>query len=161
MERQRIEQLYAAHHPGAVRLAYLLTGDAALAEDLAQEAFLKASGRLTALRDPERFGAYLRRTVVRSVLDERRSSGREARRMERVAPPEARPDGATALAARHDLFVALRSLTVRQRTAVVLRYWHDLPEREVARLMGCRPGTVKSTLSRALDALRSEVDRGD
>src|SRR6266566_9470783 len=60
----RLGTLYGRHAPGAVRLAYLLTGDPALAEDLVQDAFVKLAGRLAHLRDPEAFDAYLRRTVV-------------------------------------------------------------------------------------------------
>lgn len=152
-----IDELYAAHVPSAVRFAYLLTGDAHRAEDVAHDAFLSAAARLGALRDPDRFGAYLRKAVTRRVLSDARSRDRERRRMERVAPTEGLDPMDAAVAEHMSVMSLLEVLTPRQRAVVILRFWHDLPETEIARMVGCRPGTVKSTLSRALDALRLEV----
>jgi RNA polymerase sigma-70 factor (sigma-E family) len=151
--------LYRAHVPAAVRLAYLLTGDAASAQDVAHDAFLKAAGRVRTLRDPERFAGYLRRTVVRTVLMHRRSAERSRARAERDVRLGGVVDGdpSTSTAARLDVVAALATLPPRQQAALVLRYWLDLPEAEIARVIGCRPGTVKSTLSRGLDALREVV----
>lgn len=158
-ERGSVEELYRRHVPDAVRLAYLLTGDHAEAQDVAQDAFLAAAPRFSLLRDPSRFQAYLRRTVVRTVLMRRRSSDRESARIDRSRAGAAdRIAGAhTGVADRVVLSQALDRLPVRQRAALVLRYWHDLPEREIARVLGCKPGTVKSLLSRALATLREEV----
>jgi RNA polymerase sigma-70 factor (sigma-E family) len=158
-ERRDIDELYRRHAPDAVRLAYLLTGDRAEAQDVAQDAFLAAAAKFRTLRDPSRFRAYLRRTVVRSVLMRRRSSDRESARIDRSrsgAPDRAAPAHA-GVADRLDLADALDRLPARQRAALVLRYWHDLPEREIARALGCAQGTVKSLLSRALATLREEV----
>lgn len=151
--------LYRAHVPGAVRLAYLLTGDAACAQDVAHDAFLKAAARLRFMHDPDRFASYLRRTVVRGVLMHRRSAEREEARERRAAGQGAGAvvDHAGNASAHLDLVAALATLPSRQRAALVLRYWLDLPEAEIARALDCRPGTVKSTLARALEALRKVV----
>jgi RNA polymerase sigma-70 factor (sigma-E family) len=151
--------LYRAHIPAAVRLAYLLTNDPATAQDVAHDAFLKAAGRVRTMRDPERFAAYLRRTVVRTVLMQRRSAERSQARAERVVRLGTVDHGDPALSAadRVDVVAALAALPPRQQAVLVLRYWLDLPEAEIARMIGCRPGTVKSTLSRGLDALREVV----
>lgn len=158
----RTDALYREHYPAAVRLAYLLTGDASAAEDIAQEAFLSAAPRVFGLSTPDAFRSYLRRTVVRRVLMRARSADREASRWERAAadPNDARDDVMAAATARLDLVAALRRLPARQRTALVLRYWADLPESEIALEMRCRRGTVKSTLSRALDTLRKDLGDG-
>ncbi len=159
MNADEVEDLYRRHVPDAVRLAFLITGDRAEAQDVAQDAFLAAAGRFRLMRDPSKFGAYLRRTVVRSVLMRRRSSDREVARVERSVrgAPDHVAGAHHGLADRLVLEAALGRLTARQRAAVVLRYWHDLPEREIARILGCAPGTVKSLLSRALETLREEV----
>ena len=159
MNADEVEDLYRRHVPDAVRLAFLITGDRAEAQDVAQDAFLAAAGRFRLMRDPSKFGAYLRRTVVRSVLMRRRSSDREVARVERSVrgAPDHVASAHHGLADRLVLEAALGRLTARQRAAVVLRYWHDLPEREIARVLGCAPGTVKSLLSRALATLREEV----
>ena len=157
IDEDRTASLYRAHAPSAVRLAYLLTGDAAAAQDVAHDAFLKAASRLSVMRDPDRFGAYLRRTVVRTVLMRRRAAERDEARAERAAGATGSGDPAEASAAHVDLLAALRTLPSHQQAALVLRYWIDLPEADIARAMGCRPGTVKSSLSRGLDALRKVV----
>lgn len=151
-----VDGLYKAHIADAVRLAYLITGDSARAEDVAHDAFLRAAGRLGAIRHPDRVGAYLRTTVVRQVLMDRRSDSRERARGERTARAE-RVDDSTAAAIEHlDLVAALKRLPVRQRAVIVLRYWQDMTEADIARVLRCRPGTVKSALSRGLAALRAQ-----
>ena len=155
------EELYRRHIGDAVRLGVLLTGDPSTGQDAAHEAFLRAAGRVGALRHPERFGGYLRTAVVRQVLMERRSLGRERSRQSRVAPPERVDDGGMLrVGQRVDLLAALSTLPARQRAAVVLRFFDDLPEAEIARVLRCRPGTVKSLVSRGLAALREEMGDG-
>lgn len=158
-ERESVEELYRRHVPDSIRLAYLMTGDESAAHDIAHDAFLSAAGKLWLMRDPSRFRAYLRRCVVRSVLMRRRAGEREAARIDRslAGVPDTAAAAHNGVADRLELAVALASLPVRQRAALVLRYWHDLPEREIASVLGCAPGTVKSLLSRALTTLREEV----
>jgi RNA polymerase sigma-70 factor (sigma-E family) len=159
----RLAELYVRHADDAVRLAYLLTGDRALAEDLVQDAFVRLAGRLVHLRDPGAFEAYLRKTVVnlsnshfrrrkveRTYL-EGAGRGVEGRPAQWSDPP---------VEGREDLWRAMARLSRRQRAALVLRFYEDLSEQRVAELLRCRPGTVKSLVSRGLETLRSEI-RGE
>jgi RNA polymerase sigma-70 factor (sigma-E family) len=157
----RLGELYLGHADGAVRLAFLLTGDRALAEDLVQDAFVRLAGRLAHLRDQSAFDAYLRRTVVNLS-----NSHFRRKKVERAFLESARSAAgiqgsqSPSVEDREDLWRALGRLSARQRAAVVLRFYEDLPEREVAEILRCRPGTVKSLVSRGLETLRKEI-RGE
>ncbi len=150
-------EVFNAHHQGAVRLAWLLTGDADQAEDAVAEALAKVwvkweQGRV---HDP---GPYLRRAVVNEV----RSRGRRKVLERREADRRTADDRGVRLhddaAADHDLvWRSLGQLPPRQRQAIVLRYYEDLPEAEVAEMLGISVGTVKSQVSRGLDRLREVV----
>ena len=158
-DRGRIGELYLRHADAASRLAYLLTGDRALAEDITQDAFVKLTGRLAHLRDPGAFDAYLRRTVVnlsRSHFRRRRVERSYLVRA-RNAPAALGAPADAALDDRDLVWHALQALSERQRTAIVLRFYEDLPEARVADILGCRPGTVKSLVSRGLDAMREQI----
>jgi RNA polymerase sigma-70 factor (sigma-E family) len=154
-EGGRIETLYARHAPDAARLAYLLTGDRALAEDLVQEAFVKMFGRFRDLRNPDAFGAYLRKTVVNLARQYFRRRGVEHTFLER----EARAPAATIEPpeAHHEMWTALKRVTPRQRAAIVLRFYEDLTEAQTADVLGCAVGTVKSLVSRGLKQLRNDL----
>jgi RNA polymerase sigma-70 factor (sigma-E family) len=151
----RLGELYARHVPDAIRLAYLLTGDRTLAEDLGQDAFVRLYGRFGDLRNPDAFPAYLRRTVVNLANSHFRRRRVERSYLERegslVKAPELDTED------RMRVRTALQALPYRQRAAVVLRYYEDLPEAQTAEILRCRPGTVKSLLSRGLEALRAEL----
>ena len=155
----RLGELYLRHADDAVRLAYLLTGDHALAEDLVQDAFVRLAGRLVHLRDPGAFQAYLRRTVVNLSHSHFRRRRVERAYLERerssawLAPQW--PD--RPLEDREDLWRALGRLSGRQRAALVLRFYEDLTERQTAKALGCAIGTVKSLVFRGLQALREEI----
>jgi RNA polymerase sigma-70 factor (sigma-E family) len=136
-------------------LAYLLTGDPSAAEDLTQEAFVRIAGRIQRGWNPSSFDAYLRQAVVnlhrsklRRLRLERSWLARErGERAASVAEPEF-----------HDeLWRALRSLPARQRAAVVLRFYEDLSEREVASLLSCSPGAVGQLVVRAMAAMREQL----
>ena len=159
----KLGELYLRHADDAVRLAYLLTGDRSLAEDLVQEAFVRLAGRLVHLRDPEAFPAYLRRTVVNLANSHFRRRKVERTYLERersqVAASATRtPDGG--VEDRDQMWQALEDLPPRQRAAIVLRFYEDLPESAIAELLQCRPGTVKSLLSRGLEGMRGRI-RGE
>lgn len=154
-----LAELYAQHASDALRLAYLLTGDASLAEDLVQDAFVRLAGRLLYLHGRGGFHAYLRKTIVNLVRSQFRRRALERKFIERQ--PEPLPVGPPDLSDREDMRRALMELPIRQRTAVVLRYFEDLSEAQTAELMRCRPSAVKSLVSRGMTKLRTqlEVDR--
>jgi RNA polymerase sigma-70 factor (sigma-E family) len=155
----RLAELYEQTAGDGLRLAYLLTGDRALAQDLVQDAFVRLAGRLAHLRDPGAFPAYLRRTIVnlaRMQFRRRRVERAFLARQAHMRPGlAAEPD----LAEAEMLRVALMHLSARQRAAVVLRFYEDITDSQTAQILGCRPGTVRSLVSRAMKTLRQEVQR--
>jgi RNA polymerase sigma-70 factor (sigma-E family) len=157
LEHGSLGDLYIRHAPEGIRLAFLLTGDRALAEDLVQEAFARLVGRLRHLRDPGAFGAYLRRTIVNLATSHFRHRRVERAFLERSAgPPELRTNPNEELdATMHD---ALMRLPVRQRAVMVLRFYEDLSDSQTAELLRCSPGTVRSLVSRGMKTLRSELE---
>lgn len=153
-------ELYQHRRLTLVRLALLLVDDLPTAEDVVQDAFaalLRRHGRrLADLDNPE---AYLRTSVVnaaRSALRRRRTARAYVPERERHFPPA---DKSVLLAETHqEVIDALHHLTHRQREVLILRYWSDLTEAEIADTLRVSRGTVKSTASRALDALRRQLD---
>lgn len=148
-----LPELFAAHYRRLLALAVLVTDDPATAEDLVQEAFARLHGR--ALADPDRALAYLRSTVL--------NLSRSRLRRLRTARKHDRPDDRLVSSAEEDVLLradqqavldALRTLSPRQRQALVLRYWEGLNEAGVAAAMGLSTGAVKSHTSRGLAALR-------
>ena len=156
-EGGRLGELYARHAAEAIRLAYVMTGDRQLAEDLVQDAFVKLAGRLVHLRNPGAFDAYLRRTVVNLSNSYFRRKRLERAYLRRAAAEPPTHVDAPDIDRRHELWTDLQRLPVRQRTAIVLRIYEDLPEQQVADILGCRPGTVRSLVSRGLAELRIHV----
>ena len=152
-----------AHESVAFRTAWLITGSAAEAEEAAQDAFLKAHRALGRFRD----GAPFRPWLLAIVANEARNRRVSARRRERLAlrARDVAPSGAStspetavlAAEARAELLGAIERLPERDRLVIACRYLLELSEAETAAALGCRPGTVKSRLSRALDRLRAEV----
>ncbi len=153
----RLEDLYARHAPDAYRLAYLLTGDRPLAEDLVHEAFINVAGRLGHLRRPDAFHAYLRRTVSNLCRMHFRRRRVEQAHLHREVPMIRSTDPTNEFDDRDDLWRELQRLPYRQRAAIVLRYYEGLTDRETAEVLGCRPGTVRSLLSRGLSDLRTRI----
>jgi RNA polymerase sigma factor (sigma-70 family) len=150
----RFEDLYIAHGAEALRLAYVMTGDRVLAEDVAQEAFVRMLKRFGDLRDPNAFRAYLLRTVVNLAKSHFRKLKREREfaRLETRHQSEDPPD----IGSQDMLWSALLQLPERQQTALVLRYCHDLSEQQTADVMKTSPKAVKSLIGRGLAKLRSE-----
>jgi RNA polymerase sigma-70 factor (sigma-E family) len=143
------EALYRQEYAAMVRVAFLLLDAQALAEEAVHDAFAKVYERWRKVDD---HGAYLRRCVVNRCRDLQRR-----RRLERERHPEP-GRGYDELGAR-ELLDALAELPMRQRAAVVLRYYEGLSEADTAAALGVAPGTVKSSLSRALAQLREVVER--
>jgi RNA polymerase sigma-70 factor (sigma-E family) len=152
----RLAELYRWYIPDMVRLAYVVTGDASVAEDIAQDAFIRAAGRFAYMRNESAFQFYLRRTVVNLCKNHFRRRDRE-RRFARSHPPEETHDPHATTETHEIIRVALLRLPERQRTAIALRHFEDLSVDEAARVMRCRPGTVKALTSRGLDALRATL----
>jgi RNA polymerase sigma-70 factor (sigma-E family) len=149
-----------ARWPAMVRLAYALTGDQGHAEDVAQTAFARAYAswpRVSRAGNPE---AYVRRIVINENLNRFRKH-RVAERLTGMLPESSTPDATRESDERSALIAALQQLGPRQRAVVVLRYWLDLSETEVATALGCSVGTVKSQASRALASLRQSADLVD
>jgi RNA polymerase sigma-70 factor (sigma-E family) len=150
----RLGELFQRHASDGVRLAYLITGDRPLAEDIVQEAFIRFSARLAHLRDPAGFDAYLRRTIVNLANAHFRRRKVERRHVQRQASLRELAVSESDLPERDSMWAALQTLAPRQRVAIVLRFYEDLSEAQTADVMNCRPGTVKSLVSRGMDRLR-------
>jgi RNA polymerase sigma factor (sigma-70 family) len=143
---------YRARYPGAVRLAWLLTHDHSLTEDVVQDAFIRLQPKFGAVLDHP---AYLRMCVVNGCRDRARGDVRSTTRFRLLS---AAADTSTA---DHpsELLDAVATLPYNQRAVVVLRYWADLPESEIAEIVGVRPGTVRTLVARALTTLRKDLPR--
>ncbi|HEY7144956.1 MAG TPA: SigE family RNA polymerase sigma factor [Streptosporangiaceae bacterium] len=155
-----VEALYQRTALGLIRLAYVMLDDLPAAEDVVQEAFFGLYRRWDGLKDPDSAVYYLRASVLngcRSVL--RRMV---VRRRGLPEPPPAASAEAAVLGSeeRAELIRALRRLPRRQREVLVLRYYADLPDDEVARVLGIGPSTVRSTAHRAVEALGRALKAG-
>ncbi|MEY2567050.1 MAG: hypothetical protein QOE35_1579 [Actinomycetota bacterium] len=142
-------EVYEARYRDLVRLAYLLTGSIEVAEELVQDAFLAARTSWSSVREPF---PYLRSAVVNRT----RSWGRRLQLERRHA--NTTREAAAGLQA-DEMWDALATLNERQRAAIVLRFYEDLPDDDIAELLGCRPATVRTAIHRGLAALRKEIDR--
>jgi RNA polymerase sigma-70 factor (sigma-E family) len=156
--RGKLAELYERHAPAALGFATLLTGDRAAAEDLVQEAFIRVAGRFRHIRMQGSFEAYLRTTIVnlhtsglRRRKLERQYLKREANRPTPASMPM--PDIDT----RQEMRRALQLLPPRQRAAIVLRYYADMSERQVAEELGCSAAAARSLVARGMEVLRAEI----
>jgi RNA polymerase sigma-70 factor (sigma-E family) len=144
------EDVYRTDYARMVRAAHLLTGSNESAEEIVQDAFVALYPRFARLDDPS---GYLYRSVVNGCLSQHRR-GRVAERLRHltassdVAAPEV-----------DETWLALERLPPRRRAAVVLRYYADLPLADIATVLGCQVGTVKSMLHRALAQLKDVIGR--
>jgi RNA polymerase sigma-70 factor (sigma-E family) len=149
-----VTALFAAHYPGLVRFAVLLVGDSAAAEDLVQDAFVRLHRRWRWMRDANSALPYLRTAVLNGARSRGRRASVERKHRQPGAPPSASAEELALLSEEHrEVLVLLDTLPRRQREVLVLRYWLDLSEAEIARTLDISPGTVKSSASRALAAL--------
>ena len=163
---EELVSLFSVQYTPLCRLAFLLLGDAARAEDVVQEAFLRTFAGWGRIRQPELAAAYLRRSVVNLCR-----SGIRHRPVERRGNSRSYRDEADGAAGWEDdvtsaltVLEAVRSLPPRQRATVVLRYYLDLSEADIAATLGTTPGTVKSQLAKArvhLARLLGEQDTGE
>lgn len=137
------DAMYREHFPALVRVAFLLTGSNEVAEDAVHDTFLRCRTRLASLDHPR---SYLRAALV----NECRSVHRHAMRERNVDPPS----DVVLPSELIELQDALARLPWRQRAALVLRYFADIPDAEIASLLGCRPATVRSHIRRGIAALK-------
>lgn len=155
------EEYAAASWPSLYRGAYLLTGNHADAEDVAQQALIKAHGAWSKVIGSDSPNAYVRRILTNTFLSSRRP---KVRSLELItdAPPERGHDPGPGSSEMHlVLWPHVKKLPPQQRAVIVLRYYEDLSEAEIADALGCSTGTVKSTAHRALKALRAAIGSDD
>ena len=164
MDHRRADfENFVAHNTDAlIRTAYLIVWDLPEAEDLVQETLLKVAGRWHRVRRMGHPAAYARRILVNLALSGADRRGRRWRELTGEPLPErgehsGESGESGAIDTQDELMRALAALPPRQRTALVLRYFLDLPEAEVAAAMKCSLGTVKSTASRGLARLEQTL----
>jgi RNA polymerase sigma-70 factor (sigma-E family) len=145
-EEDAFVDLYRERYAPMVRLAYLMTGSQAIAEELVQDAFVSVHRSWARATQPS---AYLRTTVVNAC----RSWGRR-RSLELLRKPPP-PEPSTMVA--DELWDVLQTLPPRQRAAIVLRFYEDMPDEEIAALLDCKVATVRTAVFRGLEKLRKQV----
>ncbi len=159
---EAVRLLYATHWHQLVRLATLLTRDASVAEELVQDAFVALHRRWSSLDDPGAAHGYLRTTVVNNARSALRHRGVEER-YRQPGPPEPSGPEERAVQATEDarVMAALRGLSRRQQEVLVLRYYADLSEHDIATTLGMTRGAVKSHAHRGIAALREALARDE
>jgi RNA polymerase sigma-70 factor (ECF subfamily) len=169
MDRELVIRAQGGDHDAFARLAAgsigrlnavarLILADYARAEDAVQDAFFDAWRDLRGLRDPDRFEAWLNRLLIRACQDARqRDRRRTAMELPLITDGPASPDVQAQVANADLLERGLRRLTLEQRSVLVLTFYLDLSQADAAATLGVPIGTLKSRLSRAIDALRAEL----
>jgi len=159
------ERIVETYQGIAFRVAYLVCGDAAEAEDAAQDGLVKAFRALPRFRPGAPLRPWLLQIVANEARNRRRSAGRRANLALRAAaetrPGDAAPSPEAAVIGaeqRHELIAAVNGLREEERLVVACRYFLELSEAETAAALDLRPGTVKSRLFRALDHLRTTME---
>jgi RNA polymerase sigma-70 factor (sigma-E family) len=157
---EAVAVLCAAHWHSLVRLATLLTRDASVAEELVQDAFVSLHRRWSSLADPGAAHGYLRTTVINNSRSMLRHRDVEERYRQPAAPePEGPEERAVQSTEDARVMAALRTLSRRQQEVLVLRYYADLSEQDIAQTLGLTKGAVKSHAHRGLAALREALER--
>lgn len=149
-----VAELFDEHHEALRRIAFAMLGDAGAAEEVVQDAFVKVCSRWGLFRSVENRPAYLRTVVINECRSRLRRSKIETRVNTIAAGDRGRPGwDASRSDADLDLWAAIQQLPPRMRASIVLRYLEDMPDAEIARVLDCSVGTVKSQLSRARERL--------
>jgi RNA polymerase sigma-70 factor (sigma-E family) len=162
--RVEFERFVRREMDGLMRTAFLITWDLADAEDLVQDCLLRVARRWPKVRAMEHSAAYTRRVLVNLALDDSIKRRRRQRELQdgRGAGTDMQDldgavDGRGSLETRDELLRAIGTLPPRQRTVLVLRFFEDLTEAQVAEMLGCSLGTVKSTTARGLARVREAL----
>jgi RNA polymerase sigma-70 factor (sigma-E family) len=165
--RREFERFVTERTDQLLRTAYLMAWDLAEAEDLVQETLLQVARRWPRVRAMDHPAAYARKLLVNLAIDTAQKRARRSAELTAGGDADAkeRPDHRAArdldsVDTQTVLLDGLAGLPARQRAIIVLRYWEDLPEAEVAAILGCSTGTVKSTASRGLARLREQLGDG-
>jgi RNA polymerase sigma-70 factor (sigma-E family) len=154
-----VTALYVAHYRSLVRLAALLVDDLDTAEEVVQDAYVKMHGSWRRIREPQAAVGYLRTTVLNLARSRLRHRQVVRRHLQPAAPDEPSAEHGALTRLEHDRVVAaLRTLPSRQRECLVLRYYGDLSEAQIADAMGISTGAVKSHASRGMAALRAILE---
>jgi RNA polymerase sigma-70 factor (sigma-E family) len=159
--KQAVAELATGRGIALKRHALLLCGDDSRAEDLVQEAFVRAFSRPLHAPRPGAAEAYVRVIMANLYVDEARRHSRWARIAPLLATPRVAADPADQVASRDAMLTALSGLSPRQRACVVLRYYEDLPVAEIAKALGVAEGTVKRYLSEALPQMAARLSAAD
>jgi RNA polymerase sigma-70 factor (sigma-E family) len=158
-EERQFREFVAARSRSLLHTAYLLTGDWEQGRDLLQTALASTARRWSKLRDREQPEIYVRRALYHAQVDRFRllSWGRETVTDTLPDQLSARVDWADTVVQRQDIMAALRRLPKRQRAVIVLRYFEDRPDHEIATILGVAQGTVRSQTHKALASLRTTL----
>lgn len=157
---EQLESLFLRHSDGALRFAYFLTSNRDQAEDIVQEAFIRVSGRFGSISKPERFRAYLNKTILNLARGQARRNKREADTIARLRRQPTAPAHMGDASQTDLVWKSLLKLPQRQRAAIFFRFYEDLTESEVAQILGCSTGSVKSLVYRAMNSLRGILEDG-
>ncbi|MBV9485543.1 MAG: SigE family RNA polymerase sigma factor [Frankiaceae bacterium] len=154
------EEYAAARQAGLIRFGYLLVRDHQLAQDLAQEGLARLHGRWSELAAESNPDAYVRKVMVNQLLSWRRRRSWSERPVAEVHD-RGETDPTAAIGDREAMWKLIGDLPLRQRAVVVLRYYEDLDDAAIGRILGCTASTVATHATRALDRLRMVVDLAD
>jgi RNA polymerase sigma-70 factor (ECF subfamily) len=158
-EDHEFEELFDAEFSAVVRSVFVVCQDLGRAEELAQEAFLELLRHWGRVSRYDRPGAWVRRVAIRKAVQVTRREARRPWFERRAAAGRVATDASSPVASNDGVWEAVCSLPVRQRAAIALFYYEDLPVEDVAGVLGCSVSTVKVHLHRARETLRNRVSR--
>lgn len=154
------DEYVIARGPGLLRFAYLLTGDSHLGEDLVQEVLATAYRRWARIERLDQADAYVRKAVVNQFLSWRRRRSNTETTVREFPESADAHDHAALVAERDAIWTLLAGLPRRQRAVLVLRFYEDLADAQIASVLGCSEGTVRAHASRGLARLRDGLPTG-
>ncbi|MFS4091503.1 SigE family RNA polymerase sigma factor [Streptomyces sp. AF1A] len=163
-EERQFREFVAARSRSLLHTAYLLTGDWEQGRDLLQTALASTARRWSRLREREQPDLYVRRALYHAQVDRFRLLSRRRETLTHTVPDQPSgqvADWADTVVQRQDIMAALRRLPKRQRAVIVLRYFEDRPDHEIAAILGVAQGTVRSQTHKALASLRTTLTEAE